>query len=585
MVKLEKQRGAVLAGLALAAALAAVVPPAAAQAQVAVVDGGFESGGLDAWRAQRTVTVTEEDAHGGRLAARLPGRAALRQQLTGLVPDVPYTFRAWVRIVAPGDRPGVPALRVGKTAALRGRVYGEALASATAAGWQELSITRAFSAQELKRKVFVGIVGYGFTGTALVDDVEVAQADASDRPASHALGLWTPTRFDTCPKELHDAFAVVGPDGKRYPTWHPPTTIDPATGQTCTFGHEHGRDPRGSHLWAALRQHFAHAGDEVFAGLPFGWVNEQLDAWNEAQGITGGMRHEDHVGHKVEWENDVRLQRTVNGVRVDLPITCDFLTKIHQGTHSPDAFAMNLHELLYAVSCSDGTELIASQMVAFGAPGEFVRSCERTVHVAVPGHTPANAPTGSGARLIPDRTCVERFVFVPAGSFSQMSLAFYEDWISGNYLRTPDDRVLAYYDPHFAVFNPARYHHPALPNGLGRSMDTCYEEPSPGLRARDGGCDRATDFGRLTDVTWDDPRSPFDGAHRETYFNQTTLANAGGATTWYTTPFGASAGTSSFPGAVRQHVAAVDNRTRPTLESQAFGASRSYGGNGVHAPN
>lgn len=557
-----------------------------AAAQPSIVDGGFESGTLAAWRAQRTITAIEGDAHGGRFAAHLPKRTAVRQQVTGLAPDVPYVFTAWVKVLTTGDRPATPALRIGHTPALRGRVLGEALAQRdVAAGWQKLEVTVAFTTKQLRRKVFAGVVAHGFTGTLLVDDVSLAVDDASNHPAAHAFGLWTPTRFDTCPKELHDAFFVIGPDGKRYPTWHPPTTIDPATGRTCTFGHEHGRDPRGSKLWALVREHFAHAGHAAFAGLPFGYVNEQLDVWNAANGVTGGMRHEDHVGHKVEWQNDVRLQRTVNGVRVDLPVRCDFLTKLHQGSHSADAFAMNLHELVYAVSCSNGAVLIASQMVAFGAPGELVRNCERTVTVAVPGHTPANAPTGNGRRLIPDRTCVERHVFVPPGSFSQMSLALYEDWISGNYLRTADGREIAYYDPHFAVFNPARYHDPARPGGVGRSIDACYEEPAPGLRARDGACDRATDYGRILDVTWDDPRSPFDGSHRETYFNQTRLANAGGPTTWWTTPFGGSAQTTPFPGAIRQHVAAVDNRSLPTLESQAFGADRPYGGSGVHAPN
>ncbi|HEY6209718.1 MAG TPA: hypothetical protein VIW28_11700 [Gemmatimonadales bacterium] len=41
---------------------------------------------------------------------------------------------------------------------------------------------------------------------------------------------------------------MVGPDGKLHPTWHPP--IDPATG--CSFGPDHGRDPRGSALYAQV---------------------------------------------------------------------------------------------------------------------------------------------------------------------------------------------------------------------------------------------------------------------------------------------------------------------------------------------
>jgi hypothetical protein len=49
-----------------------------------------------------------------------------------------------------------------------------------------------------------------------------------------------PAAGQPCPPSLHDAIAITGPDGIAYPTWHGAT--DPASG--CTFGHEHGADPR-----------------------------------------------------------------------------------------------------------------------------------------------------------------------------------------------------------------------------------------------------------------------------------------------------------------------------------------------------
>ena len=109
---------------------------------------------------------------------------------------------------------------------------------------------------------------------------------------SEAYGKWSPSHWDSCSKAIHDRYSVVGPDGKLYPTWHPP--VDPATG--CSFGHEHGRDPRESNLYAS-------AGD-----IPFGLANEALDGWDAT-----GARHEDHYGHKIEWENGVQLERSVNG--------------------------------------------------------------------------------------------------------------------------------------------------------------------------------------------------------------------------------------------------------------------------------
>ena len=148
---------------------------------------------------------------------------------------------------------------------------------------------------------------------------------------ARSMGLWTPSRFDSCTQAQHDAWAVTGPDGRRYPTWHPP--VDPASG--CTYGHEHGADPRQSHLF------------EESGGLPFGYVNEVL-----ADHASGRARPEDHVGHKVEFVNDVEL-RTEAGARTG--ITCNFLVKLHQGTHSRDAFTNTAVQVFYHVRRSDRT--------------------------------------------------------------------------------------------------------------------------------------------------------------------------------------------------------------------------------------
>ena len=52
-------------------------------------------------------------------------------------------------------------------------------------------------------------------------------------------------------------------------------------------------------------------------------------------------RDEDHVGHKVEWENDVVLALSGAGTTTATTV-CDVLLKLHQGTHSKDAFTNNL---------------------------------------------------------------------------------------------------------------------------------------------------------------------------------------------------------------------------------------------------
>lgn len=51
-----------------------------------------------------------------------------------------------------------------------------------------------------------------------------------------------PVAGQPCPQSVHDQITTTGPDGKQYPTWHPP--VDPQSG--CLFGHEHGADPRTS---------------------------------------------------------------------------------------------------------------------------------------------------------------------------------------------------------------------------------------------------------------------------------------------------------------------------------------------------
>jgi hypothetical protein len=428
---------------------------------------------------------------------------------------------------------------------------------------------------------------------------------------SHAMGLWTPhPEYDTCSAAYHDSFSAMGSDGKRYPTWHPPEGEE--QGRPCTFGHEHGRDPRGSALLADV--------EAQYGGLLFGYANEQLDEYNRAERIGERMRHEDHVGHKIEWENDVQVFESVTNGGANqraLAVRCDFLMKVHQGTHSPDAFTNNLHELLYAAQCRDrgdgsiGTKLIAYTMVQFGDPGGFseggVAGGFGYVKVGLP--SPVKSPAGGGLRSIPTIARVQSAVLVPPGERSDYSRGLYEDWISANYLRRPGGREpLAYFDPHFAVFLPSRFHWPARKAEsveaartaadqaaqIGRTIDVCYA--SAGARKAGGGeCDRVA--GSVPPVAWDDPRSPFDGVKREFYFNQTTIVNAGNPTTWYTDPFGGRAADRPFPGAIKQFVAAVDNRKRNDagvisvggrvypFESRAFGKDRWYGGKGVHSPN
>ena len=378
---------------------------------------------------------------------------------------------------------------------------------------------------------------------------------------SAAFGIWEPGPNDTCSKEIHDRYAVVGPDGKLYPTWHPP--VDPATG--CSFGHEHGRDPRGSKLYREV------------GPIPFGYANEQLDIYAPHM-----RRHEDHVGHKIEWENDFELSFE-NGGNAVLRVTCSVLTKLHQGSHSKDAFTNNLHELVYHIRCNDGTAMHVTIMAAIGEPGVFHASCDRDRRIHAGDPTPLNSPRGSGKRVIPDRACIEQHMLVSAGT-SNYHTALRESWETFNTIRTASGRTLATFDPYYQILFPSRYYDPTQPNNLGRPIDVCYEVAPNGARARGGECERSTANGQIPGVMFDDPRSAFNGVLRFVDINATRIDNADGPEVWYTDPFGQNARTEPFPGSIRQWIARIDN-SGTQGKGPNIGRNRNYGGPGVHAPN
>jgi hypothetical protein len=404
----------------------------------------------------------------------------------------------------------------------------------------------------------------GVTVVAGCSDDTSAPSPPVATGVSVAYNLWQPGPNDDCTAEIHNEYSVVGPDGKLYPTWHPP--VDPATG--CHFGHEHGRDPRGSDIYARI------------GPIPFGYANEQLAIWDPA-----GVRNEDHVGHKIEWENDIPFDLGDGVASSVLSIKCDVLTKLHQGTHSKDAFTNNLHELVYQVDCTGGTRIGMTVMAAIGIPGEMVQSCDHQVHVPVGAPTPLNSPSGGGKRTLPDRDCIEQYMLVPAGQNSSFGSALHESWQISASLRTTSNRTLASIDPYYQVFYPSRFYDPALPGITGRTVDMCFVVEPNGDRARGWLCDQATANGTLTSLAYDDPRSPFNGVRRQVDINGNRLRNAEGPEVWYTDPFGKNGQTTPFPGSIRQVIAKMDNSDAFEFRGPTIGGNRNYGGPGVHAPN
>lgn len=389
---------------------------------------------------------------------------------------------------------------------------------------------------------------------------------------------WKPTAYDSCTAELHASYTALGPDGKIYPTWHPAQVIDPATGELCTFGHEHGADPATSNIYDWVVSYLTPEGVEGKTGLPFGYASEALMTYGaEHEGMA--MRHEDNAGHKVFVANGVQLIDEERDWVLDPAgkiVTCDFLIKQHQGSWSPDATSNNAHEAIYASRCSDGTEIISTTLSKFGNSNEFHKNCGANDRVSTLG---SNLPAGyGGIRLIPDADCVQLHATGDDASLWGM----YELWKGENLITDKAGNVLAHFDPWFGVRNPSRYYDAAnsteTSNGISRPVDLAW-----GANAA-----KAFPWTTVKDAAglhWQDPASPFDGAQRDFYLNQNSVSAASTGTV-YTDPYGTNGQDSEFTGSIRQHLVPGTATSAATLSTQKFDTSADFGkNNGVHAPN
>ncbi|WP_341524647.1 hypothetical protein WKK05_18610 [Nostoc sp. UHCC 0302] len=415
----------------------------------------------------------------------------------------------------------------------------------------------------------------------LVQAQTTRQPPPANAKLSSAYGMWTPSQFDTCPKSLHDTYWVYGPDDTVYPTWHPSSDVNPATGQTCTYGHEHGRNPAESRLasWT----------------VPFGYVNEEFARTN-----SGKTRHEDHVGHKIEFKNDVTVGLPGGGTG---PV-CQILTKLHQGTHSADAFTNNMHELFYYVSCNNGVQMRWRGMHLFGAAGGFEGTCEGFHNVGT--FTPDTSPTleNESLRRIPDKGCLTEAIEQAKQQPYYASDAYYsnyrEDWSTGfrHGLYKNGDQYLDHWGQvgfdkgytklfnidsgaYFKVMGPSRYFEPTKPNNLGRRIDMCF---IPELAALQGDCINVNNLIKQgIPVTWDHPRSPFKGTYRTVHFDWVTISNNTSNEKWYSN----AAGTVIRPQPdASQGITIEQIISRTPFAMYYFGNRESdFNGRGVHAPN
>jgi hypothetical protein len=424
------------------------------------------------------------------------------------------------------------------------------------------------------------------TTSAAADTAEPADPRAGDNPAwgtalppaeaprSRAYALiegekdkgYRPSGTE-CSWQIHARYWTWGPDGKVYPTWHP--ARDPSG---CTFGHEHGDDPRASTLFAKT-------------GWPtFGYTNEMLAPSDPLK-----QRDEDHVGHKVQARDGVEVHQGDNGEGTQVPttpvtMTCDSLIKFHQGTHSPDALTNNLHELLYNVRCvyADNGAVIEtrfSALLPLGHPGGFTGTdCTGTgthEHTNVGPVTPPDSPDNPiPGRFIPDHECAAAV----AGGQRQIH-NMNEFWVTGVFARSQRLRNFQLF-PVFFVANPSRYFEPTAPNKIGRQIDLCYQGAA-GFH-----CDHVRRLSRDGQrIAYDDPRSPFNGAQRVFSPGLFVVQNEG-PTTLYTDVYARRFSTTPFPGAIEQYIAG--NHPGDRGQGSIRGVFKNYASNQadrIHAPN
>jgi hypothetical protein len=147
-------------------------------------------------------------------------------------------------------------------------------------------------------------------------------------------------------------------------------------------------------------------------------------------------------------------------------------------------------------------------------------------------------------------------------------------------LKRADGNTIAHFNPYYQVLFPSRHFDPTKPNMVGRPLDICREVTPAGDSARSAReCDQSS-----TAMSYDDPRSAFNGVIRFVDVNSNDIRNADGPEFWYTDPLGRNGRREPFPGAIRQYIARMDNTGRggsgPTI-----GRERDYGQGRAHAPN
>jgi hypothetical protein len=389
---------------------------------------------------------------------------------------------------------------------------------------------------------------------------------------SRSYGIWTPdTTFDTatyktCSQEKHDQYWVVGkPNGKIYPTWHPPFETNAQNNIVCYYGHEHGRDPREYPYYNDLIK--------LRGGVPFGLVNEHYADFinNPTQ-----ERKEDHVGHKIEYAHyRAAYGNPANGGNeaqaddlYDAGFDCDILIKLHMGTHSIDAFTNHLHELIETTTCEDGTAYSLAYLKPIGLGGEFdmgTTGTSRTTGLTpIPdgindiGRTGAQGNNGNGSgdkREIPTNSTINTWSLF--GGLDIWSLNTNFKWNNGT-----SESSLGY-GPYMSVFNPARVYNMTHQHTTGttnnmtiRTIDLCYETINNTEKRKNDTLCKTLPSNK---PAWNSPDSSMNGTWRNVNFKAVNIYNANKPSQLYLSYLGNKLETTPFAGSLEIYIAPINN--------------------------
>jgi len=350
------------------------------------------------------------------------------------------------------------------------------------------------------------------------------------------FGSWP--QYDLSPNciDLHDRYWVEAPDGKAYHTWHPALAPShPDTGEACDFGHEHGNDPSDSPLF-----------DESGSWPPFGYAAE----------VAAGHRHEDHVGHKVtvaRYRAALGNAGDSNAVLHDAGFDCDWLSKIHQGSHSVDAFSNHLHEYFLTFRCDDGatretsTAFSIKIVYTYGEPNEFHDQATATVVSSLNVLDPEGVlvpPAQQENPINPIQSARNPRGFSSPGPFIWKTfdeIARVDLWTENVSIETDAFGHSFFIGPYYSIKNPGRVYNSdttyfPIANSAVRTIDLCYD--GSGNRLSYPFCAVAP---LVKPSDWTSPENPYNGTLRAINFKALPMYNEGGATVFCTDAFGKNA--------------------------------------------